>query len=61
MVAVTGALVVLIAVKRNISLPPAASPMDVLLFVQLKLVPLTEPLNTIALVAAPLHRSWFAG
>ena len=36
-------------------LPPAARPMLVLLFVQLKTVPLTEPLKLTAVAAALLH------
>lgn len=57
MVAVTGALVRLTAVKDGIlPTPLAARPMEVLLFVQLKPVPLTAPLKLILLVAAPLHK-----
>ena len=56
-VAVTGALVALMAVKAIIfPLPDAASPIDVLLFVQLKVVPLTAPEKFIALVVAALHK-----
>ena len=55
-VAVTGALVKLIAVKAAIfPLPVAARPIEVLLFVQLKDVPLTAPAKVIAFVVAPLH------
>jgi len=61
-VAVTGTLVVLIAVKAGISpVPPAAKPIEVLLLVQLKTVLLTAPLKFIALVAAPLHKLWLPG
>ena len=56
MVAVTGAAVKLIAVNEGIFPAPfAARPIEVLLFVQLKPVPLTAPLKLTALVAAPLH------
>lgn len=62
MVAVTAALVELVAVKAGIfPLPFAASPMDVLLLVQLNVVAATEPVNAIAFVVAPLHKDWFAG
>ena len=55
-VAVTGALVKLIAVNDAISpLPLAARPMEGLLLVQLKEVPLTEPVKATAFVGAPLH------
>jgi len=55
-VAVTGALVKLIAVNAGIfPLPLAAKPIAVLLFVQLKVVPLTAPEKVIRLVVAPLH------
>lgn len=57
MVAVTGALVKLIAVNDGISPePPAAKPIAVLLFVQLKPVPLTAPVKFMALVAVALHK-----
>jgi hypothetical protein len=56
MVAVTGVVPVLIAVNAAISpLPLAAKPMLVLLFVQLKVEPLTAPEKLIRLVVAPLH------
>ena len=56
-VAVTGALDALMAVKAIIfPLPDAGSPIDVLLFVQLKVVPLTAPEKFIALVVAALHK-----
>ena len=55
-VAVTGAFVIFIAVNGRIfPLPLAAKPIVVLLFVQLKVVPLTAPENDIAFVVAPLH------
>jgi hypothetical protein len=61
-VAVTGALVKLIAVNDGISpLPLAAKPMEILSLVQLKMVPLTDPAKFIALVAASLHKTWLAG
>ena len=55
-VAVTGVLPGLTAVKAGIfPLPLAAKPIDGLLFDQLKAVPLTDPVNVIAFVVAPLH------
>ena len=61
-VAVMGALVVLIAVNEGMSLVPLApKPIEVLLFVQLKIVPLTAPVKFMALVAAVLHKTWSAG
>ena len=61
-VAVTAVLPVLMAVNAAIfPFPLAASPIDVLLFVQLKEVLFTEPENDMAFVVAPLHRVWFAG
>lgn len=60
-VATTGALVILVAVKLPIlPVPLAASPMLVVLLVQLKTVPLTGPLKVIAAVADPLHNTWLA-
>ena len=56
-VAVTGALVKLMAVKAGIfPLPEAAKPIDVLLFVQLKVVPLIAPEKVTRFVDAPLHK-----
>jgi len=56
-VAVTGALLVLIAVNAGIfPLPEAAKPIDVLLFVQLKVVPLIAPEKVTRFVDAPLHK-----
>ena len=47
----------LIAVNDGIlPVPSAARPIDVLLFVQTKLVPATVPFNTISLVVAPLQK-----
>lgn len=61
-VAVTGALVVLITLNDGISpVPPAARPIEVLSLAQLKPVPLTAPVKLIALVVAPLHKIWLAG
>jgi hypothetical protein len=55
-VAVIGAFVELVAVNDGIfPLPVAASPIEVLLFVQLKVVPLTAPAKLTRLVDAPLH------
>ena len=60
-VAVTGALVLLIAVKAPIlPVPLAANPMLALLFVQLYTVPGTGPLIVTAAVVVPLHTVWFA-
>ncbi|MBK7556992.1 MAG: hypothetical protein IPI54_01145 [Chitinophagaceae bacterium] len=60
--AVTCVLPVLIAVKEGIfPLPFAASPIDGLLFTQLYDVLPIAPVNVMALVAAPLHKIWFAG
>jgi hypothetical protein len=62
MVAVTAALVVLIAVNAGIfPLPLAPNPIEGLLFVQLKVEPLTAPVKFIVLVIALLHKVWFAG
>ena len=56
-VAVTGALVKLMAVKAGIfPLPEAAKPIVGLLFVQLKVVPLTAPEKATRFVEAPLHK-----
>ena len=56
-VAVTGALVIFIAVNDAIfPLLLAAKPIEVLLFVQLNVVPLTAPIKFIAAVVAPLHK-----
>ena len=56
-VAVTGALVKLITVNTGIfPLPLAAKPIVVLLFVQLKVVPLTAPEKATRFVEAPLHK-----
>ena len=56
-VAVTGALVALMAVNAGIfPLPEAAKPIDALLFVQLKVLPPTAPEKVIRLVVAPLHK-----
>jgi len=58
-VAVTGAAVLLIAVKLGIlPWPLAARPILVLLFVQLNIVPATVPVKFTAAVAAPLHSVW---
>ena len=60
-VAVTGELVVFVAVKAAIlPVPLAARPIDVLLFVQLNVVPATAPVKVIAVVVAPLHNVWLA-
>ena len=56
-VAVTGALVKLITVNTGIfPLPFAAKPIVVLLFVQLKVVPLIAPEKATRFVEAPLHK-----
>jgi len=62
MVAVTGTLPVLVAVNAGIfPVPLAARPMEVLLFVQLNVVPVTAPVKFTGLVVAPLHKVWPAG
>lgn len=61
MVAVTGALVALMAVNDGIVLVPlAARPIDGLLLVQLYTVPATGPAMVTAVVAAPAHNVWLA-
>ena len=56
-VAVTGAVPVLIAANAGIfPLPDAAKPIDVLLFVQLKVLPPTAPEKVTRFVDAPLHK-----
>jgi hypothetical protein len=61
-VAVTGALVVLIAVNDGIfPLPLAASPIVGSLLVQLKPVLPTAPVKLMALVEEPLQTTWLAG
>lgn len=64
MVAVTGEVPVLMAVKLAIlPVPLAARPMEVVLFVQLYTVPgglVTAPVKVTAVVGAPLHTTWFA-
>jgi hypothetical protein len=56
-VAVTGAVPLLIAVNEGMSPEPlAAKPIDELLFVQLKTVPATEPENRTSVVGSPLHK-----
>ena len=61
MVAVTGAVVAFVAVKLAIlPVPLAASPMPGVLFVQLYVVPATDPLNVTAVVALLLHTVWLA-
>lgn len=61
-VAVTGALVRLIALNAGIfPAPPAAKPIEVLSFVQVKLVVLTEPVKFTAFVVDALHKDWLTG
>ena len=61
MVAVTGVLVVLIAVNDGIvAVPLAPSPMEVLLLLQLYTAPATGPVIVTAVVAVPLHTVWLA-
>jgi hypothetical protein len=56
MVAETGTVPVLVAAKAGISpVPLAASPMDVLLLVQLNVLPATGPVIAIAGTAIPLQ------
>ena len=55
-VAVTGVVPVLVAVNAAIfPVPLAPRPIDVLLFVQLNVVPVTGPVKLIAEVEAPLQ------
>lgn len=62
MVAVMGVLPVLTAAKKGISPEPlAGKPMDGLLLVQLKVVPLNVSINVTGLVVVPLHTTWFTG
>jgi hypothetical protein len=57
MVAITGAAPGLIAANAAMfPLPLAASPIEGVLFTQLKVVPLTEPEKITAAVFAPLHK-----
>jgi len=61
-VAVTGAVVALVATKDAIlPVPEAARPMDVVLFVQLYTIvpPVVGELNVTAVVFALLHTTWF--
>ncbi len=59
-VAVTGALVALVAVNDAMSpVPLAARPIDGVLLVHVYTVPVTAPLKVTAVVAAPLQRVWF--
>ena len=59
MVPVNGAPVVLVDIKFRLPLPLAASPMAVLLLVQLYTVPATGPLKACVTVA-PAHTTWLA-
>jgi hypothetical protein len=59
-VLVTATPVVLTAVKEAIlPVPLVARPMAGLVFVHVKLVPVTEPVKITAAVLAPLHKAWF--
>jgi hypothetical protein len=62
-VAVTGAPLLFTAVNVGIVAPEplAARPMDVLLLVQLKTVPITVPEKLIVAVGEPLQTVWLAG
>ena len=56
MVATTGLDEGLIAMKDGIvPVPEAANPIEVLLFVQLKIVPVTNPVKGIGELGSPLH------
>ena len=56
-VAVTGAVVLFVAVNDGISPDPlAARPMAVLLFVQVKVVLVTAPANVVIAAVAPLQK-----
>ena len=63
MVAKIGDEVEFVAVKAGISpVPFAARLIEVVLFVQLKMVPDTaEPPNATGFVCEPLHTTWLAG
>jgi hypothetical protein len=62
MVAITGTPVAFTPVNTPmLPVPLAASPMDVVLLVQLKVVPPTAPLNVTAVVLDPLHTTWLPG
>jgi hypothetical protein len=63
MVAIMGALVALAVTNAAIfPVPLAANPMEVLSFVQVKVVPVTaDPTNEIKLVEDPLHTTWLTG
>jgi hypothetical protein len=62
MVAVIGAAVALVAVKLGIlPVPEAASPIAVLLLVQLYTVPATVPVKFTGAVPDPLQSNWSAG
>ena len=59
-VAVTGAVVLFVAVNDGISPDPlAARPMAVLLFVQVNVVPLTGPDKVVEVTLAALQCVWF--
>ena len=62
-VTVTGALVVLVSVPLILPAPLAAIPVTatVLSLIQLKVVPLTAPLNAIVPIAVPEHTVCDAG
>jgi hypothetical protein len=58
-VAVTGDAVALVAVNEPIlPVPFAANPIDVVLFVHVYTVPITDPVKFTAAVDAPLHTVW---
>jgi hypothetical protein len=60
MVAVIGAELAFVAVKAGTSPDPlAASPMAVLLFVQVNVVPLTGPDKEVVVTLAALQNVWF--
>jgi hypothetical protein len=59
MVAVIGAEVALVAVNDEMFPDPlAANPIAILLFVQVKIVPLTGPDKEVAVTLAPLQCVW---
>ena len=59
-VAVIGAVVLFVAVNDGMFPDPlAASPMAVLLFVQVNIVPLTGANKVVAVTLAPLQCVWF--
>lgn len=62
MVAITGTLLVLIAVKLAIlPVPDGANPIDGVLFVHVNTVPATAPVKFTGVVGVLAHTTWLAG